>query len=337
MSTDRYDKQVRFGAIGKSGQKKIREAEITIVGCGALGTTVAETLTRAGAGRIHLIDFDEVEWSNLQRQQLFTEEDAEKSRLKVEAAQVRLEHINKEVDIKIWPHYTDGPFLHKVASSSDVIVDASDNFDTAYVINDVAHMLGVPWVYGSLSGSTSIQMTVVPGHNACFRCLYETLTGAKETCETAGALAPAVQITAARQTVDIFQLITGSGACGGIFKLEDIWSGEHQKIRTHGMKNATCPTCGSSPAYPSFHETGGVSVLCGRGAVHIHPPAHRKISLQEGEEMMRRMSIPYKRTGLFIQGELNGHRMLLFEQGRMLIHGVSEPEEGKRLYASIFG
>lgn len=337
MNRDRYEKQVRFHPFGVSGQENLRKSEVTIVGCGALGTTVAESLVRAGAGRIHLIDFDEVEWSNLQRQQLFTEEDAKKRRLKVEAARDKLTLINSEVDIRIWSHYADGPFLHDVASSSEVIVDASDNFDTAYLINDVAHMLGIPWVYGSISGSTSIQMTVVPGRTSCFRCLYETMGGAMETCETAGVLGPAVQITAARQTMDILQLLADSGSPGGLFRLEDVWSGEHQRIRTGSMKNPACPTCGGAPAYPSYHETEGVSVLCGRGAVHILPPSHRRISLEDGEEVMKKLSIPYKRNGLFIQGHFREHRLLLFDQGRMLIHGVADAEEGKRLYDSIFG
>src|ERR1700731_1217559 len=134
----RYSRQVRFAPLGGEGQARIRAATVAIVGCGALGTVQAEAMARAGVGRLRIIDRDFVEWSNLQRQFLFDESDAAEASPKAVAAARRLKQVNSEVNVEPIVADLSPRTAEDLLEDVDLILDATDNFETRYLINDFA-------------------------------------------------------------------------------------------------------------------------------------------------------------------------------------------------------
>jgi adenylyltransferase/sulfurtransferase len=148
---ERYSRQVLFPGIGKEGQDKIRSKHVLMIGAGALGSGNAEILTRAGVGRLTIVDRDYVESSNLQRQQLYTEEDVAEKLPKAAAAEKRLKAINSDVEIQAIIGDATPAMLEDLVKDVDIIMDATDNFETRMVMNDVSQKYQIPWIYGRVS------------------------------------------------------------------------------------------------------------------------------------------------------------------------------------------
>jgi molybdopterin/thiamine biosynthesis adenylyltransferase len=165
----RYSRQERFQPLGAEGQRRIRAARVALVGCGALGSVQAELLVRAGVGHVRLIDRDFVEWSNLQRQFLFDESDAREGLPKAAAAARRLKLINSDVEIEPVVADLTPSNATELLEDAGLILDATDNFETRYLINDFAVRSGVPWIYGAAVGSYGLKMAIAPGRSACLR------------------------------------------------------------------------------------------------------------------------------------------------------------------------
>src|SRR5271166_1342701 len=210
-SLERYSRQMRFYGIAEAGQRKLADAHVTLCGCGALGTVVANALVRAGVGHLRLIDRDFIETSNLQRQILFDEKDVAENLPKAEAAARKLRTVNSSVAIEPVVTDIDRTNIEELCKDADVILDGTDNFEVRYLINDVAVKLGKPWVYGGSIGSHGQTMTILPGDTPCLRCVFEAAPapGEAATCETAGVLAPIVNIVASYQVTEAFKILTG--------------------------------------------------------------------------------------------------------------------------------
>src|SRR5580658_1947442 len=178
----RYSRQSRFAPLGEKGQRRIREARVAVVGLGALGSVQADLLARAGVGTLRLIDRDFVEISNLQRQTLYQESDAADALPKAVAAARRLARVNSEVRIEPLVGDLSPRNIDEILEGADLILDATDNFETRYLINDFAVREGIPWIYGAAVGSYGLKLAIIPcplgslprggGAAACFRCVY---------------------------------------------------------------------------------------------------------------------------------------------------------------------
>src|SRR5258708_25041236 len=191
-SLERYSRQMRFPGVGLEGQQKLRTSHVTLCGCGALGTVLANALVRAGIGYLRLIDRDFIETHNLQRQVLFDEADVTANLPKAEAASRKLRLINSEVSIEPVVTDIDRTNILGLVSDADLILDGTDNFEIRYIINDAAVKLGKPWIYGGCIGAHGQTMTILPGETPCLRCVIEAAPapGEAATCETAGVLGP---------------------------------------------------------------------------------------------------------------------------------------------------
>jgi len=186
---DRYSRQIRFCGIGLSGQQRLLEARVAVVGCGALGSFQVGALLRAGVRRLVLVDRDYVELNNLQRQWLYDEEDAECARPKAEAAARHLLQIDGESQAEPVVADLDARNIGEILDGVHLILDGTDNFETRYLINDFAVQRGIFWIYGGAVGSYGIAMPIVPGSTCCFSCLYpQPPAGVQSTCETAGVV-----------------------------------------------------------------------------------------------------------------------------------------------------
>ena len=186
---ERYSRQVRLPQVGERGQEKLLLARAVIVGCGALGSFHAAALARAGVGQISIIDRDYVEASNLQRQWLFDERDAADAMPKAAAAVRQLGRINSDIEAEAQVSDLTSDKAESLLLPADVILDGTDNFETRYLVNEVAVKHRVPWVYGGAVGVGGAVMTILPGKSACLRCIFpETPSGTLPTCDTAGIL-----------------------------------------------------------------------------------------------------------------------------------------------------
>lgn len=232
---DRYSRQILFPGIGAAGQAALARAHVAIVGVGATGAASASLLARAGIGHLTLIDRDFVEPSNLQRQILFDEADAEAALPKAEAARRKLLASNST--IRITAHIADlvPGNIHDLISDADLVLDATDNFETRYLINDFAVEQGLPWIYAAVVAAYAATMTILPRRpsatnatqriaaepappadpsaytpTACLACIFpKPPTGPVETCDTAGILSTAVNLAASLQVTEALKLLTG--------------------------------------------------------------------------------------------------------------------------------
>lgn len=337
--SERYSRQELFQRIGVNGQQKISQKHVLVVGAGALGTGNAEALVRAGVGRITIVDRDYVEWSNLQRQQLYTERDAAERLPKAIAAENRLRTINSEVDIRAIVTDVTTEEIEGLVDGVDLILDATDNFDTRLLINDASQKYIIPWIYGALVGSYGLTYNIIPGKTPCFTCLLETVPMGGATCDTAGVISPAVQMVVAYQTAEALKiLVEDYDALRPTLLSFDLWSNQHATIRVDRMKKEGCRSCGSEPSYPYLSQANHTktAVLCGRETVQIRPPAPMKRDL---EQLAQSLAVHGKieRNPYLLSLSVGEHRLAIFLDGRVLVHGTKDVSEARTLYHRYLG
>jgi adenylyltransferase/sulfurtransferase len=336
LEMNRYSRQELFQPIGKDGQKKIRQSSVAIVGCGALGSLQAEVLTRAGVGKIILVDRDFVEHSNLQRQSLFDESDANQVVPKAIAAAKHLGEINK--DVNVVPVVTDlGPDNLNLLKDAELILDGTDNFQIRFLLNDYSWKQNVPWIYGACVGSTGTASAFLPLSFACLRCIFESEppAGVAPTCDTAGILWPAVGAVVSYQITAAFKILTGNPIVSEILQM-DVWNGEHRIVSLSKAKRSDCLTCGLMK-FPSLQiQAVQETALCGRDAVQIRPT--KSMSLDMDAIYQRWESIGASRRNPFlIKLALAENEIVLFPDGRAIIKGTSDFTRARTLYAKYVG
>jgi len=339
LLTDRYSRQQLFKQIGSNGQKKIKNKHVLIVGAGALGSAGAEAFVRAGIGKLTIIDRDYVEWSNLQRQQLYNEADAECQIPKAIAAEKHLKQINSEVEIEALIMDAKADNLGNLLSGVDVIIDGTDNFDIRFILNDLSHKYNIPWIYGSCVGSYGATYTIIPGRTPCLHCILKEVPAGGATCDTAGIISPAVQIVSAYQVAEAFKILVDDfSMLRNTFLLFDVWSNQHHSIKLTKMKKEGCLTCGTMRTYPylSYENQMKTEVLCGRNTVQIRPSRSIGYSF---DQMEKRLCVHGKvaRNPYLLSCQLQNYRLVIFRDGRVFIHGTNSIQLAKSLYHRLLG
>ena len=332
METERYARQTRFAGIGEAGQEALSKSSAVVVGCGALGSVSAELLARAGVGRLTLIDRDFVELSNLQRQTLFDERDAAEGVPKAIAAQRRLRQVNSAIEVVGVVDDLRPRNASELLAGASVIVDATDNFETRYLINDFAVAHDVPWIYGAAVGSYGITMPVIPHVTACFRCVYpESPSGAQPTCETAGVLNSVTSIVGSLQAGVALQILSGNRAAVRRKMITvDVWTGPLREF-DQPERDADCPCCGLGEyAWLDGRHHAPVS-LCGRDAVQIHAVAGKMDLAALRERLSRFGDVRANEFALrFMQAP---HEITVFADGRAIVKGTTDPAIARSFYA----
>lgn len=337
---NRYSRQELFSFIGQVGQKKIQQKHVLIVGAGALGSSNAEILVRAGIGKLSIVDRDYVDWSNLQRQQLYSEEDVFQHLPKAVAAKQRLEKINRDVLIEA--------IVLDISSSElfafqdvDLIIDATDNFETRFLLNDFAVKYEIPWIYGACVGSYGITYTILPHETPCLHCLMEIIPlFGGTTCDTVGIIAPTVTQVVSHQMVEALKILVEDWeAIRKELLAFDLWKNEQTKINVKSLKKSTCLTCGLNPTYPYLTKESitKVAVLCGRNTVQIRPAKPKLVNIIEFEKNLAPHVQHLKSNPFLIHFQVNQNQIILFRDGRVLIHGTNDIVEAKKIYHQYFG
>ncbi|WNS76440.1 ThiF family adenylyltransferase [Bacillus sp. DTU_2020_1000418_1_SI_GHA_SEK_038] len=334
----RYSRQELFEPIGEIGQKKISQAHILIIGAGALGSASAEMLVRAGVGKLTIVDRDILDWSNLQRQQLYTEKDVIDQLPKAVAAKKRLSEINSTVDVETIVADVTVENAEELVSGKTLIVDATDNIETRLLMNDASRKLGIPFFMGAVVASYGLTYPIGLGERPCLHCLLETLPPQTLTCDTAGVISPIIQVVAAHQVTNIFKYLVGEEVDSNL-KSFDLWTGDQAAIDVTSLRRSDCPSCSKDAIYPflSKENQTRTAILCGRDTVQLTWPKDRKVELRQLAEAIHPIV-----TGLICNMHLlschfNGHRIVLFRDGRMLIHGTKDVVKAKTIAAKLIG
>jgi adenylyltransferase/sulfurtransferase len=341
---ERYSRQVLFARIGEAGQRRLLASRAALVGCGALGTAVANLLVRAGVGRLRIIDRDFVEPSNLQRQTLFNEADAQAALPKAIAAERRLRAINSGVVVEGVVADLTSRNAEELLAGHDLILDGTDNFETRFLVNDAAVKHGLPWIYGAVVGSYGVTMTIRPGATACLACLLEIGGGAadsqrapqaEDTCDTVGVLASAAGVIASIEAAEAMKLLVGAGTldCAHLVSF-DVWSGKYQSVGV--ARDPECRAC----VRRDFRYLQGRAqphvTMCGRDSVQIHEKS-RSLDLPAISKRLSAVAADVRQNDFLLRFRVAPHEITVFADGRAIIKGTRDPAIARSLYARYLG
>jgi adenylyltransferase/sulfurtransferase len=339
-SLDRYVRQMRYAPLGEEGQRRLAQSRALICGCGALGSTAANLLVRAGVGTVRIVDRDFVELSNLQRQSLFDEQDAREGLPKAVAAAEKLRRINASVIVEPIVADINHANIEQFCDGAGVIVDGTDNFETRFLLNDVAVCRGLPWVYGGCVGAEGRTMTIVPGQTPCLRCLQPDCPppGSTPTCESTGILGPIVGAIASLEAIEAIKILSGrTAAISRSLTVVDLWQCRIRHIDLAALREQIdCPAC-QRREFPWLAGRGGsqTAVLCGRNAVQLTPRGG-PLSLDE-------LALRLRGVGRLTQNQfllrlaIDGYQLTIFADGRAIIGGTDDVATARSLYAKYVG
>lgn len=333
---DRYSRQILFGGIGETGQRRLLSARVAIVGCGATGSALASLLARAGVGSLRIIDRDYVEASNLQRQTLFDESDAEQSLPKAVAAARRIAGFNSQIVVD--PHVADltPENVEGLLDGVQLILDGTDNFETRYLLNDYAVQSGSAWIYAAAVGSYGVTLNVLPGKTACLACVFpDSPRGMVETCETSGILNSAVNVVASIAATEAMKILVGADHRVRRTLLSwDVWSNERAEIAAEAPRQG-CRACGKRDFVHLAGEGRPHITLCGRNSVQIHE-RRRPIDFGELQERLRPHGT-VRHNDFVLKFWHEPYEMTLFPDGRAIIKGTTDTGVARSLYARYVG
>ncbi len=333
---ERYSRQQLFAGIGPEGQRRLGEARVALVGCGATGSSLTALLARAGVGTVRIIDRDYVEPSNLQRQMLFDESDAAESLPKAIAAARKIAAFNS--DIAVEPHVADltPSNVRELLAGAQLVLDGTDNFETRYLLNDYAVEQGVPWIYAAAVGSYGVTLNVLPGETACLACIFpESPRGAFETCDTAGILNSAATLVASIEATEAVKLLVGARDQVRRTLLSfDVWRNERSEISVTKPR-PDCRACGERDFFHLAGEGRPHITLCGRNSVQIHE-RQRPVDFAE---ITRRLEPhgPVRHNEFVLKFWREPYELTLFPDGRAIIKGTTDTAVARSLYARFVG
>jgi molybdopterin/thiamine biosynthesis adenylyltransferase len=363
----RYHRQMLLPGFGEEGQRKLLASTALIVGCGALGTVIANMLARAGVGHLVIVDRDFIEMTNLQRQVLFDEDDVANAIPKAVAAKNKIAKINSQVKVTAIVDDVNHTNIEKLAGINnadygrvDVIVDGVDNFETRYLANDCAVKHGIPYIYAGAVGTVGASYAILPHTPApgnspweqagiatpCLRCIFEQAPppGLNPTCDTAGVIGPAVSIVANFEVSETLKVLTGNwDRINPAMVNLDLWD---NTIRQFKVKKAydvgDCQCC----KHRNFEFIDGkfgssTTTLCGRNAVQLtHKQNGAKLDFAEIARRLKQHG-KVNASRFMIRADLldNGqpYELTLFTDGRAIVKGTKEANVARSIYAKYVG
>lgn len=337
---DRYKRQLRYAPLGEDGQRRLLEGRVLVVGSGALGCVVADTLVRAGVGFVRLVDRDFVEVDNLHRQVLFDEKDAADQLPKAVAAANRLQRVNSTVTVEPVVADVNSTNICQLADDVQLIVDGTDNFETRYLINDYAVANNRPWVFGGCVGAEGQMLAIVPGETPCLACIMPEPppAAAQPTCESAGVLSPIVNVIASLQAIEAIKLLSGNREqLNPAMTLVNLWSNDIRSIGIGASQNDSCPTCGKRQfAWLEGRRGSAITRLCGRNSVQIAPESGNTVDLPALAE--RLSDVGRVTTNPFLlRLSVEDYLLTVFADGRTIVGGTDDPAVARTVLAKYIG
>lgn len=313
-------------------------------------------LARAGVGKLTLIDRDIVEMSNLHRQLLFDENDAKVGEAKAVAAARRLQQINSEIQIKSAVADVTATNVKSLIGDAEIIYDGLDNFQTRYLLNDLAVHTAKPFIYGGAVGDQMTQAVILPctmdvdatHHTPCLRCLGSMPSaGSEPTCQSQGVLGPAVTTVASIQAAETMKLIIdGPSAVRRTMIRGQFWPWRITEVPwNHDAMDPQCPCCVGGQFEHLNSDTPRIAAqLCGRDAVQIHLPPDQAITLETWQQRFdpatAQVTCVDHRTQLsriHLTDQGRPLQISLFADGRVIVHGTSDIAQARSVYSRYIG
>lgn len=335
FSNGRYSRQTLLKQIGKSGQKKLSKAKVAIVGCGALGTNIANNLVRSGVGNLTVVDRDLVELNNLQRQSLFNEQDV--GLPKASVAVDKLKKVNSDIEIQSIVDDVNNENVENIVQNMDVVVDGTDNLLTRFLINDVCVKKHIPWVYGAAIETHGMTMNIVPNETPCFRCLIQNppKPGLLPTCDTVGVLNTIPAVIANIETTEVLKIILYDSQINKNLLIYDVWSHNFNSVKISRRDNCECCVKHDFKFLNKGNKEKIIS-LCGSNAVQITPVATGKISFEKLKEKLKNLG-EVEKTEIILKFKTSNYEFNIFRNGRTIIYGAKDKKLAKSLYAKYIG
>jgi molybdopterin-synthase adenylyltransferase len=333
---EKYSRQILFAGIGEEGQQRLLGSSAVLVGCGAIGAATANLLVRAGLGKLRIVDRDFVEPSNLQRQTLFDEADALAALPKAIAADRKLRSINSSVSVEGIVADLSPRNAADLLSGFDLILDGTDNFETRFLINDVAVQNGQPWIYAAAVASFGLTMTIRPGSTPCLACLMDAQRqGFEETCDTVGVLGAIVNLIASLEAAEAMKILAGrNDALHGRLISCDVWSGHFQSVRI--ARNPDCRACVRHDFTYLHGEAQPHITMCGRDSVQIHERT-RVLDLALLRNRLSPTVSDVRHNEFLLRFRVPPYEMTVFSDGRAILKGTKDPAVARSLYARYIG
>lgn len=339
----RYSRQIRFAGIGEEGQQRLTESRVLLVGCGALGTVLADMLVRAGVGLLRIVDRDFVDLTNLQRQVLFDEQDVAEHLPKATVAAAKLGRINSQVAIEPVVADVNPNNILSLMDGVHLVLDGTDNFETRFLINDAALEKNIPWIYGGCVGSHGQVLPIFPGETACLRCIIEAPPdpGMTDTCDTAGVISPAIHVVTSLQAVAALKILSGQRELvTPKLTVIDVWEGTQRQLDVSQLRPANqCPACVQGQRdWLDGRTTSQSVVLCGRNSVQITPGQPMLLSLNDLAAGWSALGTVTKNpflARLKVADPL--YDITVFKDGRAIIQGTDDPTVARGIYARYIG
>lgn len=333
-NNDRYSRQIVLTNIQEQGQEKLARSRVVVIGCGALGTTIANNLVRAGIGHMKIVDRDIIELNNLQRQNLFDEDDI--GFPKASTASKKLKKINSDVKIESFVEDVNHKNIEHIISGMDLVLDGTDNMIIRFLINDACIKHNIPWIYGGAIETYGITMNIIPHLTPCFRCLINDIpeAGALPTCDTVGVLNSIPNIIASIQSTEALKILLGKEINTNILTY-DVWSHNYNSIKLE--KRRDCECCGKHNfEFLNKKTADRIIMLCGSGVFQITPVKKTNISFKEMSEKLKKVGkVDFQED--ILRFSHNDYHFYLFKDGRALIYGTTDEKVAKSLYSKYVG
>ncbi len=335
---DRYSRQTLFAPVGKQGQERLQASSVAIIGCGALGTALANNLCRAGIGRLVIADRDYIELNNLQRQILFDEDDIARRLPKAVAAAEKLRRVNSSVSIEALVEDINTDGIESLVRDVDLVLDATDNFETRYLLNDVCIKYNRPWIYSAVIASYGVTMNILPGDTPCLRCIFPEMPqpGTSPTCDTAGVLNGIVgAITGVASSEALKILLKDEKVSRAMFWM-DVWENTSERLEL--PRQPDCPACGQHH-YEFLDSLNGASStsLCGRNAVQVRTAIHgASLDLAGLAERLQSVGqVSYNQY--LLRFVVDDYELTVFPDARAIIKGTDDAQVARSVYARYVG
>ncbi|HKW56364.1 MAG TPA: ThiF family adenylyltransferase [Candidatus Acidoferrum sp.] len=338
LTRERYSRQMLFAGIGEQGQRRLLASGAVIVGCGAIGAAAAGLLVRAGVGHLRIIDRDFVEPSNLQRQTLFDEADAQAALPKAAAAERKLRLINSAVTVEGIVADVTPENIRELLSGFDLVLDGTDNFETRFLINDFAVQSLRPWIYAAAVASYGVTLAIRPGATPCLACLLEwpsNPVGLEDTCDTVGVLGPVVNLVSSLQVAEALKFLAGrEEALHSQLISCDVWTGHFQSVRV--SRNPACRACGRQEFPYLTGQAQPHITLCGRDSVQIHERG-RFLDLGVLRHRLAATVHDVRQNDFLLCFRADAYQFTVFADGRAILKGTKDPSVARSLYARYIG
>lgn len=334
----RYSRQVLVSGIGEAGQDSISRSTAVIVGLGALGSTAANILARAGVGTLRLVDRDFVDRTNLQRQGIYDEEDARRSLPKAVAAREHLVRFNSEIEYEVAVEDVNPGNVERIVSGASVVVDGLDNFYTRALVNEACVKLGIPWVHGACVSAYGTVSTFIPGETPCYNCLYAAAASMSSpyTCDTVGVLGPVAFAVASWQASEALKILAGRRDC--VLRhlvLLDLWQNQVTFVSTE--RDPDCAVC-TRREFTLLQRADRMAAtsICGRNAVQVTPVGLQRFDYESTARILR-AAFKVESNDYLLRFRSGEHEIVLFRDGRAIVFGTTNPVVARSLYARYIG